>query len=151
GGLPALSRYARAVVDGAERLAGYVEASRGCLHRCRHCPIPPVYDGRFFVTPVDDVMAEVAAQLAPGARHVTFGGADFLNGPGHARAVARAMGERFAGVSWDVTAKIEHLLRHDGLLGELAAGGCVFVVSAVESLCDRVLAILDKGHTRADV
>src|SRR5205807_4634599 len=37
------------------------------------------------------------------------------------------------------------------ILGELAAAGCVFVVSAVESLSDRVLGILDKGHTRADV
>ncbi|HJZ88878.1 MAG TPA: CUAEP/CCAEP-tail radical SAM protein, partial [Polyangia bacterium] len=58
-GLPTLDRYARAVVEGAERLAGYVEASRGCLHHCRHCPIPPVYKGRFFVTPVEAVMDDV--------------------------------------------------------------------------------------------
>src|SRR5262249_50719819 len=80
--------------------------------------------------------------------HVTFGDPDFLNGPRHARAVARAMRERFAGVTWDVTAKVEHLLRHEEVLPELAASGCVFLVTAVESLSDRVLAILDKGHTR---
>jgi radical SAM superfamily enzyme YgiQ (UPF0313 family) len=34
---------------------------------------------------------------------------------------------------------------------ELAATGCVFIVSAVESLSDVVLAHLEKGHTRADV
>ena len=26
--------------------SGYVEASHGCVHRCRHCPVPVVYDGR---------------------------------------------------------------------------------------------------------
>ena len=33
---------------------------------------------------------------------------------------------------------------------EFAAAGCVFVVSAFESVDDRVLDILDKGHTTAD-
>ena len=37
------------------RIVGYTEASRGCKHRCRHCPIVPVYDGRFRVVPVDVV------------------------------------------------------------------------------------------------
>jgi radical SAM superfamily enzyme YgiQ (UPF0313 family) len=149
--LPPLAKYARAVIEGEERLAGYVESSSGCLHHCRHCPLPPAYDGRFYVNPVEEVMADVAAQVARGARHVTFGDPDFLNGPRHAMAVARAMRERFAGVTWDMTAKIEHLVRHAELLPELTASGCVFVVSAVESLSDRVLAILDKGHTREDV
>ena len=149
--LPPLAKYARAVIEGEERPAGYVEASSGCLHHCRHCPLPPVYDGRFYVNPVDEVMADVAAQVERGARHVTFGDPDFLNGPRHAAAIARAMHERFPNLTWDVTAKIEHLLRHAELLPELARAGCVFVVSAVESLSDRVLEILDKGHTRADV
>jgi radical SAM superfamily enzyme YgiQ (UPF0313 family) len=151
GGLPPLARYARAIILGQERLAGYVEASSGCLHRCRHCPLPPVYDGRFYVTPIEDVLAEVQAQVERGAQHITFGDPDFLNGPGHARAIARAMAERAPGVSFDVTAKIEHLVRHPRLVGELAEAGCAFVVSAVESLSDPVLEVLDKGHTRADV
>src|SRR5262249_52952138 len=44
----------------------------------------------------------------------------------------------------------EHLLKHRDLLAGLRSTGCLFVVSAVESLDDRVLRILDKGHTRAD-
>src|SRR5262249_51079469 len=150
-GLPTLDRYARAVVEGAERLAGYVEASRGCLHHCRHCPIPPVYKGRFFVTPVEAVMDDVGGQVAAGARHITFGDADFLDRPTHARAVAQALAARFPGTTFDVTAKIEHLIGHPELLPLLARAGCVFVVSAVESLSDTVLAHLQKGHTRADV
>ncbi|HXH81444.1 MAG TPA: CUAEP/CCAEP-tail radical SAM protein, partial [Candidatus Tectomicrobia bacterium] len=150
-GLPPLRRYAHLEHDGRREPAGYVEASRGCKHRCRHCPIPPVYDGRFFVVPVETVLADVRQQVAAGARHVTFGDPDFLNGPRHALAVARALHAEFPWLTFDVTAKVEHLLRHRALLPELAALGCAFVVTAAESLDDRVLAILDKGHTRADL
>ncbi len=149
--LPALGKYARLERDGIAELAGYVEASRGCLHHCRHCPIPPVYGGRFFVVPVDVVVADVSAQVAAGARHVTLGDPDFLNGPKHALAVARAIHAAHPSVTFDVTIKVEHILKHRALFAELGALGCAFVVSAVESLSERVLAILDKGHTRADV
>ncbi|MCZ7671362.1 MAG: hypothetical protein M5U34_31635 [Chloroflexi bacterium] len=50
-GLPALNQYARYEADGEMLLSGYVEASRGCLHTCQHCPVVPVYNGRFFITP----------------------------------------------------------------------------------------------------
>lgn len=149
--LAPLDRYARLQTAGGDRLAGYVEASRGCLHHCRHCPIPAVYGGRFFVVPVETVLADVRAQVAAGARHVTLGDADFLNGPKHAMAVARALHAEFPSLTFDVTIKVEHILAHRSLFAELRALGCAFVVSAVESLSDRVLAILDKGHTRADV
>ncbi|TMQ26582.1 MAG: radical SAM protein [Candidatus Rokuibacteriota bacterium] len=149
--LPALKQYAHVERDGRRELAAYVEASRGCKHLCRHCPIPPVYGGRFFVVPVETVLADVRQQVAAGAAHVTFGDPDFLNGPRHALAVARALHAEFPRVTFDFTAKIEHLLRERARLPELAALGCAFVVSAAESLDDRVLAILAKGHTRADV
>jgi radical SAM superfamily enzyme YgiQ (UPF0313 family) len=149
--LPSLKTYAHVERDGRLELAAYVEASRGCKHRCRHCPIPPVYGGRFFVVPVEVVLADVRQQVAAGARHVTFGDPDFLNGPRHALAVARALHAEFPGVTFDITAKVEHLLRHREHLPELAALGCVFVVTAAESLDDEVLRHLDKGHTRADI
>ena len=149
--LPPLDRYARLEEDGRSRAAGHVEASRGCLHHCRHCPIPPVYGGRFFVVPREVVLADIRNQAAAGATHITFGDPDFLNGPGHSLALARAMHAELPALTFDFTAKIEHLLRHRGLLAELRSLGCLFIVSAVESLSDRVLAILAKGHTRADV
>ena len=58
-GLLPLSRYATLQIGGERRTAGYTEASRGCKHRCRHCPIVPVYDGRFRVVPPDIVLADV--------------------------------------------------------------------------------------------
>ena len=148
----AAERYARFVdADGVEHRAGYVEATRGCKHRCRHCPIPAVYDGRFVAVPVETVLADVAQQVAAGAEHVTFGDPDFLNGPRHALAVARLLHARVPALTFDFTAKIEHLVRHAPALPELVALGARFVVSAVESLSSRVLAKLAKGHDRADV
>ena len=147
--LPSLKQYARLERDGRHELVGYVEASRGCKHLCRHCPIPPVYGGRFFVVPPDVVLADVRQCVEAGATHVTFGDPDFLNGPRHALAVARALHAAFPHVSFDFTAKVEHLLRHRAMLPELRALGCAFVVSAVESLSDTVLAPPRQGpHAR---
>jgi radical SAM superfamily enzyme YgiQ (UPF0313 family) len=150
-GLPAPGRYARLATGGGERLAGETQATRGCKHLCRHCPVVPVYRGRFFAVPVAVVAEDVARQAAAGVTHVTFADPDFLNGPTHALRVARAVQERCPGVTFDFTAKVEHLVRHADLLPELAAQGALFAVSAVESLSDRVLGKLDKGHTRDDV
>ena len=149
--LPKLKKYSKLEHGTEVRLAGYVEASRGCKHLCRHCPIPPVYGGRFFVVPVDVVLADVGQLVAAGATHITFGDPDFLNGPKHALAVARALHAQFPAVTFDVTAKVEHLLVLRQDLPELAALGCLFIVSAVESLSDTVLTHLAKGHTGADV
>jgi radical SAM superfamily enzyme YgiQ (UPF0313 family) len=151
GALPPLAAYAKLARDGREDLAGYVEASRGCLHHCRHCPIPPVYGGRFFAVPRDVVMADIRQLVAAGATHVTFGDPDFLNGPTHGLRLARELHREFPTVTFDITAKVEHLRRHEGMLGELASLGCLFIVSAVESLSETVLTHLAKGHTRADV
>ena len=149
--LPPLTTYATLQLpDGSRRTAGYTEASRGCRHLCRHCPVVPVYDGQFRIVPPEVVLADIAGQVAAGARHITFGDPDFFNGPTHAMRVVEGLRAAHPDVGYDVTIKIEHLLRHRGLLPRLAATGCAFVTSAVESLDDRVLALLDKGHTRAD-
>jgi radical SAM superfamily enzyme YgiQ (UPF0313 family) len=150
-GLLPLSRYATLHMgDGTSRVAGYTEASRGCRHLCRHCPVVPVYDGQFRVVQQAVVIADAASQIAAGAQHITFGDPDFFNGPGHAMRVVEQLHDAHPSVSYDVTIKVEHLLKHRTLLPRLAATGCLFVTSAVESIDDRVLAILDKGHTRED-
>jgi radical SAM superfamily enzyme YgiQ (UPF0313 family) len=151
-GLPPLSRYARFLGGGEPPvLAGSVEASRGCLHTCRHCPVVPIYGGRFFVVPAETVLADIRQQVEAGARHITFADPDFLNGPGHAIKVARGLHAAHPGVTFDFTAKVEHIVKHAALFPELQELGCRFVISAVESLSDRVLHELRKGHTRADV
>jgi Radical SAM superfamily/B12 binding domain len=148
--LPALDRYARLAVDGEERLVGYVEASHGCVHMCRHCPVPTVYDGRIRIVGADTVIGDVEQLVAAGARHITFGDPDFLNGRKHSLAVVRAMHERFPELTFDCTVKVEHILEFPQVWPELARCGCLFVVSALESVNDEILARLDKGHTTRD-
>jgi radical SAM superfamily enzyme YgiQ (UPF0313 family) len=150
-GLPPLDRYAKLQMpDGSTRIAGATDASRGCKHRCRHCPIVPVYDGQFRVVPVDTVIADIDQQVARGAEHITFGDPDFFNGPTHARRIVEALHARHPNVTYDVTVKVQHLLQHRDLLPLLARTRCVFVTSAVEAVDDAVLAKLEKNHTRAD-
>lgn len=149
--LPPLNNYARYMFNGTTQLAGYVEASRGCLHTCRHCPVVPVYNGRFFIIPLETVLADVRQQVAAGARHITFGDPDFLNGPGHALNVMRALHAEFPDVTFDFTTKVEHILQYRDLLPELRKCGAKFVVSAFEAVDDVVLKRLHKGHTSADM
>lgn len=150
-GLPTLDQYARLQENGTERLVGYVEASRGCLHHCLHCPIVPVYEGRFFLVPEAVIIEDIRRQVHAGATHITFGDPDFLNGPGHSLSIVRAMHEEFPHLTFDFTAKIEHLLKHRALMPDLKAQGCLFIISAVESFSDVVLGRLHKGHTGADI
>ncbi|MDQ3327200.1 MAG: CUAEP/CCAEP-tail radical SAM protein [Chloroflexota bacterium] len=149
--LPPLAAYAGLEHDGALTLGGYAEATHGCLHTCLHCPLTPVYGGRLFVVPANVVLADIRAQAAMGAGHITFGDPDFLNGPGHALKILRAMHDEFPHLTFDATIKVEHILERRALFPGLRALGCQFVLSAVESVSDVVLRRLDKGHTRRDV
>jgi radical SAM superfamily enzyme YgiQ (UPF0313 family) len=149
-GLPSLTRYAKLVAGGEERLAGYTEASRGCKHLCRHCPVVPVYNGVFRVVEREVVLEDIRRQVAAGAQHITFGDPDFFNGPGHATAIVESLHAEHSSITYDVTIKIEHLLRYRELLPVLKRTGCLFVTSAAESIDDAVLEKLAKGHTRAD-
>ncbi len=150
-GMPGLDQYASLQMpDGTRKVVGATDATRGCKHRCRHCPIVPVYDGQFRVVPVDVVLADVRAQVAQGATHITFGDPDFFNGPTHARKLVEALHAEFPALTYDAIIKVEHLLQQRELLALLVRTGCLFITSAVESVDDEVLAKLEKGHTRAD-
>ena len=149
-GLPPPSRYATLQHGSDRRVVGYTEASRGCKHRCRHCPVVPVYDGQFRVVPVEVVLDDIRAQVAHGVQHVTFGDPDFFNGIGHAMRVVEGVAREFSGLTYDVTIKVEHLLRHGDRLDRLRATGCVLVTSAFEAFDDQILAVLLKQHTRDD-
>ncbi|HYM00530.1 MAG TPA: CUAEP/CCAEP-tail radical SAM protein [Blastocatellia bacterium] len=150
-GLPQLAKYAQLKTpDGGSKITGYTEASRGCKYLCRHCPVVPIYRGQFRIVQADVVLGDIAQQVAAGASHITFGDPDFFNGPKHAIGLVRAVHDRFPTVTYDVTIKIEHLIKHRNNLAALRETGCVFITSAVESLDDRILRLLDKGHTRQD-
>ena len=149
-GLPDLERYAHLDTGLERRAVGYVEASHGCRQKCRHCPVPTVYDGRYRIVPEDVVVDDIAQLVEMGARHITFGDPDFLNGPRHSMRVIRAMHRRFPHLTFDITTKVDLILRHADVWEELANSGLQFVVSAFETTNDRILELLDKGHTVAD-
>ncbi len=148
--LPSIDHYAMLEIDGDHRLAGYVEASRGCRHRCRHCPVPVIYDGRVRVVESSTVVADVANLVAAGARHITFGDPDFFNAVPHGLKVADAVHAAFPDLTFDCTIKVEHLLDHREAIPRLAAAGCLFVVTALESTSDLVLDKLRKGHDQSE-
>ena len=150
-GMPPLDSYARLEISpDVERVSGYTEATRGCRHRCRHCPVVPIYDGRFIVVEPDVVLEDVRRQVAAGAAHMTFGDPDFFNGPAHAVRIVERLHEEFPELTYDVTIKVEHLRRHARLILTLKRTGCVLVTSAIESFDERILERFDKRHTSAD-
>src|SRR6195256_1567685 len=150
-GMPAMEKYAHLIVPGdGYRIVGSTEASRGCKHLCRHCPIVPVYNGVFRIVPREIVLEDVRRQIATGAQHISFGDPDFFNGIGHAIPLVEEFHREFPNVTYDVTIKIEHLRKYEEHLSTLRDTGCLFIISAVESVDDAVLEFLYKGHTRED-
>jgi len=150
-GMPTMENYAHLIVPGnGFRVVGSTEASRGCKHLCRHCPIVPVYNGVFRIVSRDVVLEDIRRQVAAGGKEVTFSNPDFFNGIRHAMELVEAFHREFPAVTYDVTIKIEHLLKFEKHLPALRDTGCLFVISAVESVDDTVLGFLEKGHTRED-
>jgi radical SAM superfamily enzyme YgiQ (UPF0313 family) len=109
----------------------------------------PIYNGRFRIVQQEIVLADVRQQVKAGAQHISFGDPDFLNGPGHGMSIVQTINAEFPDLTYDVTIKVEHLLKHHDLLPTLKDTGCIFITSAVEAVDDGILEILDKGHTRA--
>jgi len=96
------------------------------------------------------VLEDIRQQVEAGASHITFGDPDFFNGVGHSLAVVEMLHRNYPRLTYDATIKVEHLLKYSRYLKTLRDTGCLLVTSAAESLDDRVLRILDKGHTRED-
>ena len=149
--LPSLTHYAHLrLANGIRKTVGFVETSRGCKHLCRHCPVVPIYQGKFRIVPGEVVLADIRNQVSAGAQHISFGDPDFLNGPTHAVRIVRAINREFPELTYDATIKIQHILQHRSLLPILKETGCLFITSAVEAADDKVLHYLDKNHTNED-
>jgi len=149
--LPEPVKYAQLCEEGcASRITGYTQTTRGCKHVCRHCPIVPVYNGRFRIIQRDVVLADIRQQVERGVQHITFGDPDFFNGPGHVLPILEQFRQEFPNITYDVTIKVEHLLKYEKHLPVLKETGCAFITSAVEAVDDTILRIFDKGHTKAD-
>ncbi len=96
-------------------------------------------------------MADIRQQVHLGAGHITFGDPDFLNGPTHSLRICRELHAEFPQLTFDMTTRIEHILEHRDLMPEFGKLGCVFAVSAVESVSETILERIDKGHSKQDI
>jgi hypothetical protein len=147
--LPPLDKYAKLIVGEAEKTVGYVEASHGCVHKCRHCPLPVIYDGRIRIVGAETVVEDIGQLVELGAEHITFGDPDFLNGVKHSMRVVEQMHERWPALTFDITTKVEHVLEYPEVWPELSSAGLLYAICAVECVSDPILERLDKGHTAA--
>ncbi len=146
-GLPSPEHYAVLKMGKIQRKTAAVEATRGCKHTCTHCPITPMYQGQLRVVAAAVVLDAIDTQVELGAEHVSFADADFLNAPRHSLNIVRAMQKRHPKLSYDVTIKVEHLLKHAKMLPILRDTGCVLVTTAVETFEPLVLNKLQKNHS----
>ena len=122
-GLPAADRTRNC----RGKTVGYTEASRGCKHLCRHCPIVPVYKGTFRVVQRDVVLGDIRAAGGGGARHITFGDPGLSStGRGMRCGLWRSCTRKFPDVTYDVTIKVEHLLKHPGFASATEKDGMRF-------------------------
>ena len=64
--------------------------------------------------------------------------------------IVKALHAEFPNVTYDATIKVEHLLKQAELLPILKDTGCLFITTAVESVEEEILHLLDKGHSQED-
>ncbi len=146
-----LASYRTVSYQGQDKTSGYLETTVGCRHRCRHCPVVPIWDGRIAINDAPAVLQDAKNQIAAGAAHLSFGDPDFLNAPRHTLGILKEIHRHDPTVTFDFTTKISEIVAHPDIWGELYEQGLIFVISAVESLNPRVLERLDKQHNASDV
>ncbi len=149
--LPDLGNYARFLDGGARLLTGNVETTRGCLHPCTHCPLPPVYGGKVTLIPEEVVLADIDNLVHMGARHLSFIDPDFLNAPKHSLSIVQQMNDRYPFLTYDFTAKITHFRRHAEYVKQLAPLGLRYTLTAMEFNDDDTLDRLKKKHSTQDL
>lgn len=126
-GLPETGVEAPAAVPGA--VSAYVKISDGCDRFCTYCTIPYIR-GRYRSFPLDEVRADVAAQVAAGAREIVLiaqdtgrWGADF-DEPSSLAALVSSLAEEFP-QTWFRIMYIQPEGLSDELLDAVASHGNV--------------------------
>ena len=128
----------------------YVKISDGCDRFCTYCTIPYIR-GRYRSFPLDDVRADVAAQVAAGAREIVLiaqdtgrWGADF-DEPSSLAALVAALAEEFP-QTWFRIMYIQPEGLSDELLDAVAAHDnvCDYFDIPLQHINDRVLKAMNR-------
>ena len=139
--LPSLSTYAR--FDGA--IVGNVETMRGCAHPCTYCSVFGAYERHVVKIPEEIVLEDIAYTVNAGATHITFVDADFFSTGKRGLAIVESMVERYPGISFDITARLDDIIRYKTIVERFKEVGCKEVTSAFEFPDENVLEIMNKG------
>jgi radical SAM superfamily enzyme YgiQ (UPF0313 family) len=145
--LPPLSRYRYGLAErflGGPQIVGNVEASRGCHHACLYCSVFGAYEKKVALIPKEIVLQDIRNCVEQGASHICFTDAEFLNSPVHGLKVVKELHQEFPDLTWDYTARADHLLDCADAVREMVPLGARFVTSAFEFPSERVLNLIDK-------
>lgn len=125
-------------------LAGNIEASRGCHHKCTYCSVYGAYDGGISAYSVDTVVADALSLAEEGVRHFVFIDAEFFNSRTIGRAVVERLTAELGPITFEFTTRVDHVLSYPRELTELVSLGLRRVVCALEFPSNRILRIFDK-------
>lgn len=146
-GLPALDLYARK--NGL--VVGNIETMRGCAHPCSYCSVYAAYERRVVKHEPVAIDMDIDRVVALGAEHITFVDADFFSTGQRGLQIVRAMASRHPGMPFDVTVRLDDVIRYEAAVHELREPGCVEFTTACEFPDDAVLEAVNKGMSVADM
>ncbi|MDR2624290.1 MAG: radical SAM protein [Methanobrevibacter sp.] len=146
-----LNKYARLVTNDKQLLTGNVETSRGCIHKCLHCPVYLSYNGSVEKVDKNIVIEDIKNLVKLGAEHITFVDADFLNLPHHSLDIIKEMNSLFPFLTFDFTSKISNFMPNKNILKEMVKCGLKFVVTAIEFNDNTILDSLNKCHDTEEI
>ncbi len=145
--LPALSNYA--YKDG--KLVGNIETMRGCAHGCTYCSVFAAYEKRVIKIPEDIVLGDIDQVVNMGATHITFIDADFFSTGKRGVRIIEQMHAKHPHLTFDITLRLDDVVRYREFFPELKSYGCTEVTSAFEFPSDHVLKEFDKRITIKDM
>ncbi|GHD81869.1 RCCLKC-tail radical SAM protein [Vogesella fluminis] len=139
---PPLSKYPQPQLErllGRSLVVGGLETTRGCHHKCTYCSVYAAYDGKVVVVPEDLVIQDVDVLIQQGMTHLTFTDADFFNTKRHGTALMKAIHERHPALTFDFTARVDHILENKQAILDMATYGLSMITSALEFPSQTVL------------
>ncbi len=123
-----------------------IETSRGCFwNRCAFCNFSSLYQ-RHGVRPPERVVEDIIAlRENTGCRHFIL--VDEAVPPQTLRLVSQGLIDARIDVAWAASGRLSGRAMNEGLFATMRAAGCRLLYFGLESGCDRVLRLQNKGNT----
>jgi len=122
-----------------------VLVSRGCVHRCEYCAVPPFFCGKYRLRPIESIVSEI--QAAPPGCWFELHADNLTANRGYALELFGAL--KPLGVNWMGEATIK-LANDDELLRAAAESGCKGLLIGIETPSQAALNDSGKGFVTPD-